>query len=50
MVLRQNLLIMSALLLVSCSHSGIMQDVEVKLAYPNNVVSIETDTTLGTVV
>ena len=46
MVLRQNLLIVSALLLVSCIHSGIMQDVEVKLAYPNNVVSIEADTTL----
>lgn len=45
MVLRQNLLIVSALLVVSCHHSGVMQDVPVGLASPKKVVLKSIDTT-----
>lgn len=43
--MKKYLLIVPALVMVSCHHSGVMQDVSVELARPEKVVSIDCDTT-----
>lgn len=45
--MKKYLLIVPVLFMVSCHHSGVMQDVPVELASPGKVVSVDCDSTFG---